>query len=394
MDMKELLKKISLFENLRDQDVDVISQYCRQKDFQTGDVLFYEGEEADKLYIILEGEVEVWADFKQKDRDLLAVATSGDIVGEMALLDDLPRSATLIARTRTKAYYIDNVDFNDLLQKCPSVALLIVKSISAIVRKSNQNFVATLRKRNQDLENTYEELIETQRRLNREEKLSTLGKFSSMILHDIKNPVSVIKSYADLALMRHGKDLGDAEKYFHHIQKEAKRLNSLANELLDFSRGEVSLNLSLIKPFQLIDEVLEEIAPIVSARNLVIHKKISTDQGLLLDRERILRVLHNILDNARKALPVKGEIWISSWEEDRVIALAIKDNGIGMSPEILKHVFEPFFTKSERGGTGLGMMIARNIVEAHNGSIDIQSEQGKGTTVTLRFPITAGLSLN
>jgi len=392
MEMKELLKGITLFENLEDDDLEIISKYCRKRFVKTGEVLFYEGEVADCLYIVISGEIEVWADFRQKDRDLLAISKSGDIVGEMALLDDLPRSATLIARSNAELYTINNEDFVDLLQKCPSVALLIIKSISSIVRKSNQSFVGTLRQRNKDLEQTYKELIETQKRLNREEKLSTLGKFSSMILHDIKNPISVIKSYSDLAQVRYGSKLGELEKYFKHITKEANRLHSLANELLDFSRGEVSLNLSLVSLNDLLKEVLDEIDAIVSARGLNIDIQIQNDIRLLIDKERIQRVLHNILDNARKALPVNGSIWISSEIENRVLALSIKDNGVGMNEEVLEHVFEPFYTKSAQGGTGLGMMIARNIIEAHNGSISVKSREGEGTTITLRFPMTSDLN--
>lgn len=386
--MLELLSSIPLFENLQKEELDIISRYCHYKQFQTGKVLFYEGERADKLYIIVSGEVEIWADFKQKDRDLLALSGKGEIVGEMALIDDLPRSATLIAQNDCEVYTISQEDFSEILTQCPSVALLIVKSISAIVRKSNQNFVATLRQRNKDLEKTYQELIETQKRLNREEKLSTLGKFSSMILHDIKNPVSVIKSYSDLALMRYGSELGDLEKFFLQIKKETTRLHSLANELLDFSRGDISLNLSLISPSDLVNEVLEELEPVISARQLEVTLELDSDIRLLLDKERIQRVIHNLLENARKALPVRGKIWIRTRNVKKVLELSIEDNGMGMSEEVQKHIFEPFYTQSSQGGTGLGMMIARNIIEAHNGSIDVESTEEKGTKILLNLPLT------
>jgi len=387
--MIDLLKNISLFKHLNYEDLEIISQYCRKRKFDSGEVLFYEGDIADCLYIIISGEVEVWADFKQKDRDLLALAKNGDIVGEMALLDDLPRSATLIARSETETYSINNQDFSELLKQCPSVALLIIKSVSSIVRKSNQNFVATLRQRNKDLEKTYQELIETQKRLNREEKLSTLGKFSSMILHDIKNPISVIKSYSDLALMRYGEKLGELAKYFKQINKETKRLHSLANELLDFSRGDISLNLSMVKPGELIKEVLLEIDAIIQARDLKIDLSIDWDQDILIDKERIQRVLHNLIENSRKALPVGGTLSIRTFSEEAVAAILIEDNGTGMSEEVRKHIFEPFYTQSASGGTGLGMMIAKNIVEAHNGSIQVESEESIGTKVTIRFPLNS-----
>jgi signal transduction histidine kinase len=148
------------------------------------------------------------------------------------------------------------------------------------------------------------------------------------------------------------------------------------------------LNLSLVKPKDLFEEVLLEIKPIISARSLKINLDIQCNQTLLLDKERIQRVLHNLIENSRKALPVNGNIRIRSRQEAQVLALSIADDGVGMSEEILHHIFEPFYTQSSQGGTGLGMMIAKNIVEAHQGSITVDSKEDKGTMVTIRLPLT------
>jgi signal-transduction protein with cAMP-binding, CBS, and nucleotidyltransferase domain len=137
--------------------------------------------------------VEVWKDWGDSEADLLAVHGPGHLFGEMALIDELPRSATVIARNPVRVLSIGRQDFHRIITENASVALSVMRSVSSMVRVSNDNFVESLRKRNRELVKTNRQLKNTQSRLLRAERLSVLGRFSTLILHDIRNPISILR---------------------------------------------------------------------------------------------------------------------------------------------------------------------------------------------------------
>jgi signal transduction histidine kinase len=106
----------------------------------------------------------------------------------------------------------------------------------------------------------------------------------------------------------------------------------------------------------------------------------------MFDRDRMLRVCKNLVENARKAMGRRGvlTIWYSAGEES--FTIGVRDSGTGMSEDVLEHIFEPFYSSAEQGGTGLGMAIVKSIVETHGGHIDIESEPQQGTEVTVTLP--------
>ncbi|HDQ13756.1 MAG TPA: HAMP domain-containing histidine kinase, partial [Sediminispirochaeta sp.] len=338
------------------------------------------------FYIIMEGEVEVWKDYDSPYADLLAVHGEGKLFGEMALVDDLPRSATVLSRSRTRVLFINEEDFQQLLKENPSVALAIIRSLSAMVRKSNQTFVEDLRERNRQLQKAYDELQAAQAELLKNERLTTLGKFSSMILHDIRNPISIIRAFADM--LRTGGNLeGRNKKYVENIAFETERLNQLANELLDYSRGEIRLDMGVVEIPRFLDGVCEYAEKRIASKNITIKKDYQYQGPGIFDGQRMFRVFSNLVENSRKALNQGGELSVSVKKDGENLVFAIRDNGIGMSEEVLRHVFEPFFSSSSDGGTGLGMAIVKSVVDAHHGSTEIDSQPGKGTEVRISLPL-------
>ena len=112
------------------------------------------------------------------------------------------------------------------------------------------------------------------------------------------------------------------------------------------------------------------------------------DEPVIVDSERILRALQNVADNACKAMASGGgTLTLRSAKDGDRLVFELADTGEGMAPEVLAHVFEPFYSASGQGGTGLGMLIVKNIVEAHGGCVSLSSEQGKGTSVFLALPL-------
>lgn len=382
------LRNARFFKGLDDDDIRLVASACAEEEREPGDVIFAEGAMADRFYIVIEGQVEVWKDYDDDKPDLLAVHGPGRFFGEMALIDELPRSATVVAKERTRLLYLYRDDFRRLIKERSSIALSVMTAISYMVRKANESYVERLRKRNAELEKACAQLEGAQAERLRNERLSTLGRFSSLILHDIRNPLSNLKG--QLQLMELAPE--DAEKVKSRIAtslSEVGRLERLANEFLDYSRGEVRLDMTVIKPGELLARLEESQRERLAAAGVRVDREVRYDEPVILDAERVLRALQNLVDNARKALAVKGGILkLKAYRTNGQLALEVADSGEGMSSDVLSHLFEPFYSASGRGGTGLGMLIVKNIVEAHGGTVRVGSKKGVGTRVVLRFPIS------
>ncbi|MDP3179037.1 MAG: ATP-binding protein [Spirochaetaceae bacterium] len=383
------LRRTYFFKGLSDDEIRLVAEACDQEERDAGEVIFVEGSTADRFYIVIEGRIEVWKNYYDPKPDLLAVHGPGHFFGEMALIDELPRSATVVAKESSKLLYLYRDDFRRLIRERSSIALSVMTAISYMVRSANEAYVDDLRRRNDELEKANSELKRAQAERLRTERLSTLGKFSSLILHDIRNPLSNLKGQLQLMQMR----LGEPEKLGAHIAaslSEVIRLEHLANEFLDYSRGEVRLDMAITRPSELLGKVEEAQKERLGKAGIKIEKDIKYDEPVLLDEERVTRALHNIVDNARKAMaPRGGTLSLKASRDGNRLVLEVADTGEGMSPEVLTRVFEPFYSASAKGGTGLGMLIVKNIVEAHGGTVRLGSKPGVGTRVLLVFPIKA-----
>ncbi len=387
IDSFPFLRRAPIFKGLTDDEIRLVAASCAEEERDSGDVIFVEGSTADRFYIVMEGRVEVWKNYYDPRPDLLAVHGSGRFFGEMALIDELPRSATVVAKEKTRLLYLYRDDFRRLIRERSSIALSVMTGISNMVRNSNEAYVDDLRKRNVELERAYAQLKKAHSERLRTERLSTLGKFSSLILHDIRNPLSILKGQLQLMQMR----LNEPDKLEHHVAAsfaEVIRLERLASEFLDYSRGEVRLDMAVTKPSELFAKVEEAIGARLADAGIKLEKELRYDEPVILDAERVFRALLNVADNARKAMSSSGGILtLKSFRDRDKLILETADSGEGMSPEVLAHVFEPFYSASNKGGTGLGMLIVKNIIEAHGGTVRLGSKPGVGTRVLLSFPL-------
>ena len=382
----DFLRSIPFFEELSNDDIHSISKYCTDSVFEPGKILFDEGDPADMFYIIMDGEVEVWKAYGTDDEDMLAVHGNGKLFGEMALIDNMPRSATVKTRTQTRLLQIGEHDFQNMIRENSSVAFSIVRSLSSMVRKSNETFLEDLKERNLELEKANIDLKSEHEELIKKEKLSNLGKFSSMILHDLRNPISTVKAYTELLLI--DSDIPEKpKKYISNIKFETERINNLASELLDYSRGDIRLDMKIVDLSGFLSNLETSVNRRFSSSNInIIFINNFTDHAVF-DVERMMRVMMNLAENARKALAGKGNFSITADKEVQALKFIIKDDGEGMSSDIQKHIFEPFYSSSRGGGTGLGMVIVKNIVEAHEGELEIISSPGKGTEIKISIPL-------
>jgi len=225
--------------------------------------------------------------------------------------------------------------------------------------------------------------------INRNKRLASLGKLSSGIAHEIRNPLSSIRGLAQF-LFQSCTENDERKTDLKIILDEVDRLNQLINEILDFSRPK-KLDISQFS----IQEMIKELAQLLKLESK--EKEISfqlalsqKEQFIDADRNQVRQALMNILLNSIQAIPQKGEIVISleksTLKDEDMIQIMVQDNGIGIDSTDLSHIFDPFFT-TRSDGSGLGLSIAYNIIEMHQGTIKVESEKGKGTKMSLFLPV-------
>ncbi len=229
------------------------------------------------------------------------------------------------------------------------------------------------------LEKRAEERRRLQEKLDQTERLAHLGTMIATVSHELKSPLGIVRSTAEILTKRIKKYAPGNEHLAEIVVKETERLNRIVVEFLDFARPQdIRTTPQNINDVCL--SVLDFLQPELQTNGIVLVTNFSPSLPLLpLDQDQIYRALLNILLNSVQAMPDGGELIVSSRErEDGAVELSIADTGIGMSEEVSRQIFTPFFTK-KRKGTGLGLPIARGIIEKHGAAISVVSEQAKGT---------------
>ena len=225
--------------------------------------------------------------------------------------------------------------------------------------------------------------------VNRNRRLASLGKLSSGIAHEIRNPLSSIRGLAQF--LHQSFDKKDKRKEdLNIILKEVDRLNQLINQILDFSRPKI-LMVSHFSIQKVIEELIHLLKLEENEKEIAFHYHLNmTNQFIDGDRNQIRQALMNILLNSIQAITKKGEIVISltmaTYKDRKMVKITIHDNGVGIEAADLAHIFDPFFTKRDNG-YGLGLSIAYNIIEMHQGAINVESEKGRGTDINIFLPV-------
>lgn len=221
-----------------------------------------------------------------------------------------------------------------------------------------------------------------QRRLAQQERLSSLGEMSAVLAHEIRNPLASLKGHAQLLAEKTGDDHPEARKV-RRIVDEAARLEKLTTDLLSFVRSG-TLERAPTDPLALVDEVREELG----------DERIRVDgrdapRSWSLDAARLHQVLSNLLRNALQASPEDGrvEVTVSGGRSAKgsELRIAVRDHGPGLPAGREQEIFEPFVTHRTRG-TGLGLAVARRIVELHGGTLAGRNHPGGGAAFEIRIP--------
>jgi PAS domain S-box-containing protein len=233
-------------------------------------------------------------------------------------------------------------------------------------------------------------LDQMQTRLSRSERLATLGQVAAGIAHEIRNPLVGIGSTTSLLV--DDTDANDPRRSdLEVILRETRRLDRIVNQIIEYAKPR-ELAPVLFSFSDLVPEVLKLLDPPLSSRGVTVTCALPpTLPQVHADRDQIKQVLLNVFQNAIEASREGGSFSVTACSFARNlepgIVITVTDQGSGIPPDDLSHVFEPFFTRGKHRGTGLGLAICRNIIDAHGGDIQLTSEVGKGTTARLWLPL-------
>ncbi len=228
-----------------------------------------------------------------------------------------------------------------------------------------------------------------ERRLMQTEKLTTMGQIAANIAHEIKNPLMGISGSVQV-LMKRFKSYPTVWDTLSKIFEQVQRLDSTLKGLLSFARPQTP-HFSKGHVNEILDQVLFFISQQAKIKNIGIIKEFSDDiPSISLDPDQIKQVFFNIILNAIQAMPEGGQLKISTFSSNgsgkNSVRVTVTDTGPGISNDLKDEIFKPFFTTKSKG-TGLGLVISRNIVKVHRGSIDFNSETDKGSTFEIKLPV-------
>ncbi len=225
----------------------------------------------------------------------------------------------------------------------------------------------------------------------------TRTNFLSMISHELRTPLTIITGFAEYLSANVEETLTDQQmQYVEVMQRNGQQLSRLVDDLLDVARvesGRFEMNRVQLDVGDLVRSVIKDFEAVVAQKSQRIHADVSSTAARMSgDRERLTQVVSNLIGNASRYSDDESEIELRAWAEGGWYLFEVKDHGIGISEDDVSKIFHSFYRAPELKsqnvpGTGLGLVIARSIIEMHGGSVSVESEYGVGSTFRLRLPL-------
>ena len=368
------------FPGIKADEIEELIANSNVRSYSPGAVLCRENATEDKFYMILEGDVEVTKVINNTETRLLKTLGPGDFFGEMALIHNAPRAATVTAKTNITTLELDQEGFNRVLRNSSSVAMAMVSEISRRLRANDQMAVDDLRMRASELAQAYQKLAEQE--LARRE-------FLTNVAHELRTPLMVATGYLQM-LQRGMVSSEQLTTGIDTVARNVQQIATLVNDILFLQEMDL-----VLPDFQAVDmtaiaqSVKEGYDPKALERNVTLRieprPNLSQVSG---DPKSLERALMSLVDNAIKFSPKGGDVTIRFDEKGEDVFVSVEDHGIGIEEENMKHIFDRFYHLERHGddlfgGIGIGLSITNQVIKQHQGKLEVESTAGKGSTFTL-----------
>ena len=320
------------------------------------------------LFSFIPGSAEVFCTLKTyvpfRQENKLGERT-GEIMGVIEVVQDLSEDLEAIIRLQARV----------IILSLAIMAVLFV-ILSLIIIRANRIMAQRAAER-----------LRLEEQLNEAQRLASLGKMVAAVSHEIKNPLGIVRSTAEIIGTRIGKVAPGNERLANIIVEETSRLDGIVREFLDFARPrDVEKKAGSLN--SVVERLMRFMEPEFQTKAVQVELDLDVDlPEIFFDDEHIYQVLFNIAFNAIQAMPDGGALMVETGRAERgQVFVSLTDSGMGMSTEKMEQIFTPFYTDKHRG-TGLGLAIAKSIVEKHEGRIEVHSQLGEGSTFRLVLPI-------
>jgi signal transduction histidine kinase len=395
--------KISLlrlaYQGLDDDELQEMAKRSQFKDYPAGHVLCREGEYEDVIYVIAEGHVLISQLMSEEEGErVLRIGGKGDLVGEMALIQNAPRSATVRTTTPCTMLEMGKKDFESILRRSPRMANDIVRITLDRIRENDRTAIEELQKTNRILRHLDRNKLE----------------FIQVAAHELRTPVTVLKGYANLlASFPEIKSNSALAEVLEGIDKGANRMHEVVNMMLDVSRMDTETLEMATVPVpvrRVVDDLANELRGAAHEREIAISVEHADDTpGINADPSMIQKALYHLAVNAIKYTPDGGQVTLSTRpvvmdDNGPGVEIAVRDTGIGLNAEHHELVFEKFYqvgsvalhssskTAFKGGGPGLGLALVRGVARAHGGKVWVESTgqdevNFPGSTFFLQLPL-------
>jgi len=360
-------ENIGIFHGLSEEVVSSFAKDLERMHFVKGEAIISEHSWGDNLFFICRGKVEINKGLNNTETPFaqLSILEPGEFFGEMGLIDDEPRSASVVAIEDTELLLISREAFTQIAFSHPVVMFNLMRTLSGRLRDTNERFV---------------ELMDQMISKNR---LMAIGMAASKIIHDIKTPLTVIVLTAQLM----ENIFPGSTEFTDSIVKQTKMIDSLVREVLDFAKGTETppliQNVDLDAFFQEIQEVY---ISALKGCNITFTVENKVPDFVHFDEAKLRRVLINLIKNASEAIKGEGEIKITSSMSSGWLQISVIDNGPGISKKIREALFQPFVSEGKTHGTGLGLAICKKLVLEHRGRLEFIPIEPHGSRFDIRLP--------
>ncbi|TVP74855.1 MAG: GHKL domain-containing protein [Puniceicoccaceae bacterium] len=356
------------FGNLSAEQKARLAKDVEEITFAPEEVIFEENSPSDAIYLILSGSVAFCK--KREDEQPEQVVSSslaGSYFGEIGILTQERRSLTARAEGKTRVARVPAPLVESLLTRANDPLGNILSSVIRHLQSTTHHYITEIEK---------------------QEKLALVGMMMSSVLHDFRNPFSLINMATHL-IRKKAANPDDITRFCNTIDVQLDRMTSMMNDIIAFSKGGETLDMRQLTLSGFSRALEESCAHLFKKEGVMIH--FNFEEGEFDgDLNKLIRALQNLLSNAVEAIlqtKQPGSIELSGCVDGEEVLFVLSDTGPGIPEAIIDRFFEPFVTFRKQGGTGLGSAITKSIIEAHEGKISFNSSPETGTTFRIRLPL-------
>jgi signal transduction histidine kinase len=367
----EMLRQYELFNVFTDEELVEVAKLCHEATYAEGEKVLVEGQASERLFIVKQGKLSLEKKLRLGRGAKTRLATvsyvgPGQTAGWSTLVTPHIYTSTAICTEPTQAIVVDGPGLRRLAERYPGAGHKLMSFVAALIKGRYQNAV------------------------------DTLSYLLSVVSHELGAPLAAIENYLNVILDGYAGEVTEKQRRF--LQRSTLRvtdLRSLISDLVDLARmrpEQIQADFEWVDPAEVGTESVEDVRLAAREKNIKNNVEWPDFQLIVGAHRRLRQVFTNLLSNAIKFSPQEGTVTFRGWDEPDELVFQVADEGMGIPKEDQPHIFEDFFRSrnaEEVAGTGLGLSVAKAIVEAHDGRIEVESPyEGvkSGTCFTVRIP--------